>query len=348
MHIPDGYLSPQTCGILGAASAATTALATYKTAKTVKAKYIPLISIGAAFSFLVMMFNIPIPDGTSAHGVGGALLAIILGPWAAFVSVSIALIIQALFFGDGGILALGANIFNIAFVLPFSGYYIYKWISGKSHVTSKRRWIAAGIAGFIALNLSALFTAVEFGIQPLLFQAPDGTPLYSPYGLNIAVPAMAFAHLLVAGPVEAIISGMVLSYLQKSNPSLLTLLANTPGTEIPRWKKLIPGLGALVLLSPLGLLAQGAAWGEWGVEEIEAKLGFIPEGMERFSDIWKPLLLPDYSIAGWGQAFWQQALGYIAAAIAGLILILIVAYLAGKFSAKGDKSGGAAELVTRK
>ena len=81
-----------------------------------------------------------IPDGTSAHAVGASILAIILGPWAAIVGVSIALIIQAFFFGDGGILTLGANIFNMAFVIPFVSYYLYKLISGNSEISSKRRF----------------------------------------------------------------------------------------------------------------------------------------------------------------------------------------------------------------
>ncbi len=346
MHIPDGYLSPQTCGVLGAASALTGAVSAYKTAKTVKAKYIPLISIGAAFSFIIMMFNIPIPDGTTAHGVGGALLAVVLGPWAAFVSVSIALIIQALFFGDGGILALGANIFNMAFVLPFSAYLIYKLLAGKSAINTKRRWIAAGIAGYIGINLAALVTALEFGIQPILFHAADGTPLYSPYGLNLAISAMAFAHLLVAGPVEAVISGLVVAYLQKTNPVLLDL--QVTGGQPPRWKKLAVGLIALILLSPLGLLAQGTAWGEWGASEVKARLGYVPAGMARFSDYWQPLLAPDYGLQGLKQQFWQQALVYIASAVVALVVIIILVYVVSKFLVKGDKSSGSSDLAARK
>jgi cobalt/nickel transport system permease protein len=346
MHIPDGYLSPQTCGVLGAASAVTAAASAYKTAKTVKSKYIPLLSIGAAFSFVIMMFNIPIPDGTTAHGVGGALLAVVLGPWAAFVSVSIALIIQALFFGDGGILALGANIFNMAFVLPFSAYFIYQWIAGNSAVTSKRRRVAAAIAGFVGLNLAALCAGAEFGLQPLLFHAADGTPLYSPYGLGVAIPAMAFAHVLVAGPVEGVVSGLVVAYLQKTNPTLLSL--KVAGNEAPRWKKLAIGLGALILLSPLGLLASGTAWGEWGGDEIKDKLGYIPNGMAKFSDHWKPLLFPDYGMQGWDQRFWQQAVIYIGSAVAALVLIVVVTYFIGKLLAKGDKSGGTSGLASRK
>lgn len=348
MHIPDGYLSPQTCGILGAASAVIATISTYKTAKTVKAKYIPLLSIGAAFSFIIMMFNIPIPDGTTAHGVGGALLAIVLGPWAAFVSVTIALVIQALFFGDGGILALGANVFNMAIILPFSSYFIFKVISGNSPITSKRRWIGAGIAGFIGLNLAALCAGVEFGLQPLLFHTVDGTPLYSPYGLGVAVPAMLFAHVLVAGPVEALISGLVVSYLQKTNPSLLTIMTPNLQNEVPRWRKLVPVLGVMILISPIGLLAKGTAWGEWNASEIKAKFGYVPAGMEKFSAFWKHIIFPNYSIVGFDQNFWQQAVIYILAAIIGVIIIILGTFFIGKSITKGDKTDGTTNLATRK
>src|SRR6059058_6297366 len=94
--------------------------------KVVKSRYVPLMAIGSAYCFLVMMFNVPIPDGTTAHAVGAVLIAVLLGPWAAVVAVSIALLIQALFFGDGGILAYGANVFNMAIVMPIVGYAVYR------------------------------------------------------------------------------------------------------------------------------------------------------------------------------------------------------------------------------
>ena len=141
MHIPDGYLSPQTDAVMGIVTASVLAIATKKTSKTLSAKYIPLLSIGAAFSFTLMMFNVPIPDGTTAHAVGGSLLAILFGPWTAAIGVAIALVIQALFFGDGGILALGANIFNMGIVLPFVSYAVYSLIAGNSVILSKRRWL---------------------------------------------------------------------------------------------------------------------------------------------------------------------------------------------------------------
>ena len=131
MHIPDNYLSPSTCAVIGAVMVPAWAVAIKKVKNEVTKSRMPMLGIGAAFSFLLMMFNVPLPGGTTGHAVGGTLIAILLGPWSACISVSIALLIQALLFGDGGILALGANCFNMALVLPFIGYAIYKFIKDK-------------------------------------------------------------------------------------------------------------------------------------------------------------------------------------------------------------------------
>ncbi|MBU1153761.1 cobalt transporter CbiM [bacterium] len=221
MHIPDGYLGPVTCGVSYMAMLPIWAVASRIVKKTLKAKQVPMLAIGAAFSFVIMMFNVPIPGGTTGHAVGGVLVAILLGPWAACIAITVALVIQALLFGDGGITAIGANCFNMAFVLPFAGYYIYKAISGSAPKDSSRRVIAAGIAGYVALNLAAGLTGFEFGIQPLLHKTASGQALYCPYGLNVALPVMLGEHLLVFGWVEAIVTALVIKYLQKQSPELL-------------------------------------------------------------------------------------------------------------------------------
>jgi len=168
------------------------------------------------------MLNVPIPGGTTGHAVGGVLVAILLGPWAACIAITVALVIQALLFGDGGITAIGANCFNMAFVLPFAGYYIYKAVSWNTPVNSSRKIFAAGLAGYIGINLAAFLAGVEFGLQPLLHHTASGQVLYCPYGLNVAVPVMLGEHLLIFGWVEAIVTALVIKYLQKNSPELLT------------------------------------------------------------------------------------------------------------------------------
>ncbi len=221
MHIPDGYLGPITCAAGYAAMVPVWAIASRKVNRSLQARQVPLLAVGAAFSFVIMMFNVPIPGGSTGHAVGAALAAILLGPWAACLAITVALVIQALLFGDGGISAVGANCFNMAFVMPFVAYGVYRLVSGGSAVTSKRRMIAAGIAGYISLVVASAFAGIEFGIQPLMHTTASGQALYCPYGLGIAVPAMVGEHLLIFGWVEFIVTALVVKFLQSQEPSLL-------------------------------------------------------------------------------------------------------------------------------
>jgi len=221
MHIPDGYLSPIISIGLGAATVPGWAIATNRVQKVLSDRTIPLLAVFSAMSFTIMMFNIPVPGGTTAHGVGGTLIAIVLGPWAAAIAVSVALIIQALFFGDGGVLAIFANCLNMAFILPFVGYGAYRLIAGRSPMLSQRRVWAAGIGAYIGITASAVAVAVQLGIQPLLF-SQNGHALYSPYGLEATLPAMLIAHAFGASIVEALITGLGIAWIQSRHPEYLT------------------------------------------------------------------------------------------------------------------------------
>ena len=205
MHIPDGYLSPSTSIVMFLLVLPFWVLGVRKIRQTMNARSVPLIALVAAFSFVIMMFNIPLPGGTTGHAVGAALAAVVLGPEVATIAVSIALIIQALFFGDGGILAIGANSFNMAVVAPYVSYAVYRAITNRTALTSKRRVVGAALGGWTGLSVAALFAGIEFGIQPLLFHAADGAPLYAPYPLSVAVPAMVLPHMAVASVVEGLL-----------------------------------------------------------------------------------------------------------------------------------------------
>ena len=221
MHIPDGYLGPQTYGALYAIMVPIWALASRVVRRTLSQREVPFLALGAAFSFVIMMFNIPIPGGSTGHAVGGVIVAILLGPWAALIAISIALVIQALLFGDGGITAIGANCFNIGFVMPMIGYLVYRLLGRGSTATSRRRWIAGAIAGYVGLNFAAFTTAIMFGLQPLLEKGPDGQPLYFPYPLEVAVPVMVAQHLFFFGLIEAALTALLVIYFQRSEPSRL-------------------------------------------------------------------------------------------------------------------------------
>jgi cobalt/nickel transport system permease protein len=220
MHIPDGYLSPQTFVPLYGASFVFWAFALKKIKQELSTKYIPYLAMAAAFSFLIMMFNIPIPGGTTGHAVGGALIAILLGPWAAVLAVSVVLIIQAIVFGDGGITAIGANSFNMAVVMPFVSYWVFKLIKGDAN-SGKRFHVAAFLSGYVGLSVAAKLTGFEFGIQPIIASGPDGKPLYAPYPLSIALPAMALEHLLVFSILEGMVTALILKYFVKHESALV-------------------------------------------------------------------------------------------------------------------------------
>lgn len=324
MHIPDGYISPQTAGGLWALMVPAWYAAGHRVQRVLDARLAPLLAVGAAFSFVVMMFNIPVPGGTTGHAVGGTLIAIIIGPWAAVIALTVALVIQAVFFGDGGILAIGANCFNIALALPLSGYYVYRLVAAGAPAASGRRWLAAAAGGFVGVNVSAFLTAVEIGIQPGLFHTAAGVALYSPYTLSQTLPAMMLAHLTVIGFIEAAITSLTLAYLTRTNPSLLgagAAVSTAPsGTAGLRLKPLLIGLALIIVFVPLGLLASTTAWGEWSPAEIRDQLGYVPEGLAGFADFWRGII-PGYGAAA---GFWSSTPAYIISAALGVLLVVLV------------------------
>ncbi|MEI6306438.1 MAG: cobalt transporter CbiM, partial [Deltaproteobacteria bacterium] len=269
MHIPDGYLSPSTCTVLYAGATPFWFIALKRTQTALNARFVPLVSLVSAFSFVIMMFNLPLPGGTTGHAVGMAVSTIVLGPWASILAISVALAIQAIFFGDGGITAYGANCFNMAIVGSLVSYVVYRTLAGRTTLTSPRRVFAAAVAGYFAINVAALCAAVEFGVQPVLFHDIAGSPLYAPYPLSIAVPAMLIGHLSFAGLAEGGLSAGVVVWLQRHEPMLLTTTApqalESRGKEMEASgilvsaRKLWLGVAVLMVLTPLGLLATGTA-----------------------------------------------------------------------------------------
>jgi len=223
VHIPDGYLSPQTYVPFYGAAFVFWAVALKKLKKELSTKHIPYLAMAAAFSFLIMMFNIPIPGGTTGHAVGAGIIALLLGPWTAVIAVSVSLIVQAVVFGDGGITALGANCFNMAVAMPFVSYWVFKLVKGPS-TSGTRLLVAAFLSGYVGLSAAAFLTGCEFGIQPLIASGPDGRPLYAPYPLSVAVPAMALEHMLLFSVVEGVITVLLFKYFLKHEPDLIYAL----------------------------------------------------------------------------------------------------------------------------
>jgi len=274
-------------------------------------KNISSIGLLSAFSFVLMMFNIPLPGGTTGHATGAALIGILAGPYQACLAMSISLLIQALFFGDGGVLAFGANAFNMAFIMPFAGYYIWVILKGFSR-SDKWGLVSVFIASYLSINLGALVTAIEFGLQPLLFKDVSGLPLYAPYPLNISIPAMMVPHIFVAGIVEGLASIGVYSFIKKVSPDIIS------NKDYPQLNPFTAVIALMVAATPIGLIASGTAWGEWDSEHINRVLGYVPSGMKdgiNFNSI-----MPDYRMP-WISS---ESLGYVLSAFLGLLLILVV------------------------
>jgi cobalt/nickel transport system permease protein len=266
VHIPDGYLAPAVSLALAIPTVPAWALASSKVKKVLNNRTVPLLAVFSALSFTIMMFNVPVPGGTTAHGVGGTLIAVVLGPWAAVIAVSTALVLQALFFGDGGVLAIFANCLNMGIILPFVGYGTYRLLAAGSPILSTRRAVAAGIGAYVGITVAALAVGIELGIEPILF-SQNGHALYSPYGLGEAIPAMVAAHAFGASIVEGLITGLGVAYLQRSHPEYLTSLRGifAPGAvtegavaQRPLWQ-LVAGAvaAAVVVLAAIGLVEGG-------------------------------------------------------------------------------------------
>lgn len=216
MHIPDGFLSVNTWGSLWLISAGGMMWCLKKTAHILKDKMVPLMGVMAAFIFAAQMLNFPVIGGTSGHLLGGVLAVVLLGPYAGAIVLACVLIVQSFIFQDGGITALGANIFNMSFLGAGGGYLIYraitKLIKGKFGIMS-----GVAIAAWLSVVISATAVAGELAIS--------GT---SP--LKAALPAMAGIHALI-GIGEAIISCLVVGFVLKVRPDLIYKLESREQRE---------------------------------------------------------------------------------------------------------------------
>ncbi len=204
MHIPDGFLSlivSLTCWVL---TIITLGFAISRTNKALGEKQIPLMGVMAAFIFAAQMINFPVAGGTSGHLLGGALAAIVLGPWAAMLVMTAVVTVQALLFQDGGLLVMGANILNMGLVTAAVGYGLYR---STANQTKPVKLAAAGAAAWLSVMTGALLTSVQLWLS--------GTS-----DLKIVIPAMLGVHALI-GIGEALITVAALSFILQTRPDLL-------------------------------------------------------------------------------------------------------------------------------
>ncbi len=209
MHIPDGFLSTATVATTYVISAGGIGNAVRLANKNLGEKHIPMMGILAAFIFAAQMLNFPVVGGTSGHFLGAALVAILLGPWAAVLIMAVVLTGQSFIFQDGGILALGANIFNMGIVGGFSAYYIYKGLSVVLGDSNRSKLISCFAASWASVLLASTACAIELAVS--------GT---SP--LSVVLPAMAGVHAII-GVGEGLITVAVVSLVMATRSDLLKL-----------------------------------------------------------------------------------------------------------------------------
>jgi cobalt/nickel transport system permease protein len=209
MHIPDGFLDTATSVVTWAASAGSVSYAVRRASRELDERQVPLMGVSAAFIFAAQMLNFTIAGGTSGHLLGGALAAILLGPWAGMLVITSVLAVQALLFQDGGLLALGANILNMAVIGVLLAWAVYTGVKRIFGNETRSTMVGGFAAAWLSVILASAVAALELAISGA-----------SPWG--VVLPAMVSVHALI-GVGEGLITVAVLAFLRATRPDLLTL-----------------------------------------------------------------------------------------------------------------------------
>ena len=290
MHMADALLSPAIGGTMVAVTAGLTAYSARKLKDSPDESRVPLMGVLGAFIFAAQMINFSIPaTGSSGHLGGGMILSILLGPYAAFLVLASVLIVQALFFADGGLLALGCNIFNMAFSPCFFAYpFIYRKMAG-DRPSQKKILVAATLSAVIALQLGA-FSVVLETVASGISELPFATFLLLMQPIHLAI-----------GLVEGLVTSAVVSFVWKARPEVLQSAAqNAPLGGIPLRKVLVAlGAAAVITGGALSWFASSYPDGlEWsmartaGTEELETPQEGIHGALAALQE--KLAFLPDY------------------------------------------------------
>jgi cobalt/nickel transport system permease protein len=301
MHIPDGFLSVPVAGANSLASVVALLIALQRSETAFGIRRAPILGLTTAFIFAAQMINFPVAGGTSGHLLGGTLAAIILGsPWAGILCIATVLIIQAVLFADGGITALGANIFNMAVIGVWTGWILTQTLQKLLGGPQKRLPLVGGIAAAFSVVTAAIACAIELALSGI---APA----------TVVLPTMTGVHILI-GIGEGLITGGVLNYLATTRPDLLP----GEGQKFQGW--LVPIVSIFLIAGVLSLFA--SAWPD-GLERVAESLGFI--NLAEVVGVNIPSPFADYRI---------QGLGQIGTSIAGLLgsgLCFSVAFGIAKF-----------------
>jgi cobalt/nickel transport system permease protein len=307
LHIPDGFLSLTIALLFWVITIALDGVAISRTGKSLGERQVPLMGIMAAFIFAAQMINFPVAGGTSGHLLGGALAAIMLGPWAGMLVMTAVISVQALLLQDGGLVVMGANIFNMGLLTAAIGYGLYRSALGRRRTT---KLAVAGLAAWLSVMAGALFTSLQLWLS--------GT-----VQLEIVVPAMLGVHAVI-GLGEAIITVAALAFIFRTRPDLLG--EGSPSTQGGRgWV-----VAGLVICLLVVLLSPFASSDPDGLERVAGDLGFLQSAQPAPFEI-----LPDYTIPFLG----QTRLSTIAAGAIGVLVLLGLLFLFGRsFQRKSHKT----------
>ena len=298
LHIPDGFLSFIVSAVCWGISAMILSVAISRTNKSLGEKQVPLMGIMAAFIFAAQMINFPVAGGTSGHLLGGALAAIVLGPWAAMVVMTAVIAVQSLLFQDGGLLVMGANILNMGLITSVIGYGLYRAVLGRSR---RVKLVVAGFAAWLSVMAGALATALQLWLS--------GTS-----NLQTVMLAMLGVHALI-GIGEALITVAALTFILQTRPRLVS--EGSAAAHGGRgW-----AVAGVVLSLVVIFLSPFASANPDGLERVATDLGFINRGQSAVYNI-----LPDYTLPILG----QTPLSTIMAGLIGMLVVLALALIAGR------------------
>ncbi len=297
MHIPDGFLNIPVSIVLWVTSIAVIAIALRKTKDQLGEKEIPLMGVLAAAIFAGQMLNFSVTGGTSGHLLGATLAAILVGPWAAVLVMTSVVSIQALVFQDGGLISLGANLFNMAVVGVFVSHAAFTLVKKIIKIEKVGLFMGSGLAAWMSIFIASLACALELALS--------GT---SP--ANIAVPAMAAIHALI-GLGEALITIGAVSLVYTARKDLVISQASNKASS----KGIMIGGGLLTLV--LAVLSPLASSHPDGLEWVAEEKGFLSTALGSFYD-----LIPDYVLPGIS----NEGLATILAGIIGAVVVFGIAY----------------------
>lgn len=208
MHIPDGLISPQTYLPALALAVPLWVVAARRLRARMGDELLPRLAVFTALAFLLSTLMLPLPGGTSGHLLGVSLLALVFGPWVAFLCYTLVLVLQAVVVGAGGITALPVNALTLGLVAAWVTWGGYRLLRGLGET------LAVAVATWLGIMSAALVLALVLGLQPVIAQAPDGTPLFFPFGVAVTLPALLVPHALIAAG-EAALTVLVFRHARK-------------------------------------------------------------------------------------------------------------------------------------